>query len=329
MTQYDYELLSGLEESLQHHGIKGQRWGVTNGPPYPLSLKEHMAVLKKHREARQEENRIKKKNKVAKTMDVDKIYRNRNLFTNQELEDAITRAKLEQRVKIEANNRRVEKREKLDKVEAFIGIGPGAKKKKLIEKGNVAQIYKNSELFTTNELNDIINRINTDKRLKDLKPSLAKDVTSKILTGVGLIEAANKLTGIVNAVSGEDILPHYTLKDNKNKDNKKSDDGSNDNSDDSASEYNSTSKNKKKKNNNKNQTSNKVLDDAKEAIEAADKAIEKASGITIASLSDMYTNATPAPWHSDAYDTFEPATNIFGKAKYSTVTIDDIKKYLK
>lgn len=328
MTQYDYELLSGLEESLQHHGIKGQRWGVTNGPPYPLSLKDHMAVLKKHREARQEENRIKKKNKVAKTMDVDKIYRNRNLFTNQELEDAITRAKLEQRVRVEANNRRVEKREKLDKVEAFIGIGPGAKKKKLIEKGNVAQIYKNSELFTTNELNDIINRINTDKRLKDLKPSLAKDVTSKILTGVGLIEAANKLTGIVNAVSGEDILPHYTLKKVK-KD--KNDDSSNDDSDDSASEYNSTSKNKKKKNNNKNQnqTSNKVLDDAKEAIEAADKAIEKASNITISSLSDAYTNATNSPWHSDAYDTFEPATSIFGKTKYSTVTIDDLEKYLK
>lgn len=25
-----------LNDSLQHHGIKGQRWGVQNGPPYPL-----------------------------------------------------------------------------------------------------------------------------------------------------------------------------------------------------------------------------------------------------------------------------------------------------
>lgn len=322
MTQYDYELLSGLEESLQHHGIKGQRWGVENGPPYPLSLKDHMAVLKKHREEKEEENRIKKKNKIAKTMDVDKIYRNRKLFTNQELEDAVTRARLEQTVKVEANNRRVEKREKLDKVEAFIGIGTGAKKKKLIEKGNLSKIYKNSELFTTTELNDIIGRINTDRKLKDLKPSLVKDATSKILTGVALVEAANKATGIINAVSGKDVLPHYTMKKLKN-------DKSNDSSDYVEYVYDSTAKNKRNKENNKNQTSNKVLDDAKEAIKAADKAIEKASGITIASLSDMYTNATPAPWHSDAYDTFEPATNIFGKAKYSTVTIDDIKKYLK
>ena len=26
---------------LSHHGIKGQRWGVKNGPPYPLKAKDH------------------------------------------------------------------------------------------------------------------------------------------------------------------------------------------------------------------------------------------------------------------------------------------------
>ena len=26
------------EEYLAHHGRKGQQWGVTNGPPYPLDL---------------------------------------------------------------------------------------------------------------------------------------------------------------------------------------------------------------------------------------------------------------------------------------------------
>lgn len=25
-----------LNDTLQHHGIKGQKWGVRNGPPYPL-----------------------------------------------------------------------------------------------------------------------------------------------------------------------------------------------------------------------------------------------------------------------------------------------------
>ena len=27
--------------SLQHHGVKGQKWGVKNGPPYPLNRDEN------------------------------------------------------------------------------------------------------------------------------------------------------------------------------------------------------------------------------------------------------------------------------------------------
>ena len=32
---------------LMHHGIKGQKWGVENGPPYPLNKKEYSALEKK------------------------------------------------------------------------------------------------------------------------------------------------------------------------------------------------------------------------------------------------------------------------------------------
>lgn len=32
---------------LSHHGISGQRWGVRNGPPYPLDQKTHNAIVKK------------------------------------------------------------------------------------------------------------------------------------------------------------------------------------------------------------------------------------------------------------------------------------------
>lgn len=27
----------GDKDYLMHHGIKGQKWGVENGPPYPLN----------------------------------------------------------------------------------------------------------------------------------------------------------------------------------------------------------------------------------------------------------------------------------------------------
>lgn len=32
---------------LYHHGIKGQKWGVRNGPPYPLSRADHSKVIKR------------------------------------------------------------------------------------------------------------------------------------------------------------------------------------------------------------------------------------------------------------------------------------------
>lgn len=36
-----------LDEYLTHHGIKGQKWGVRNGPPYPLDAEDHSASEKK------------------------------------------------------------------------------------------------------------------------------------------------------------------------------------------------------------------------------------------------------------------------------------------
>ena len=35
------------EDELYHHGIKGQRWGVQNGPPYPLDQNHELKTLRK------------------------------------------------------------------------------------------------------------------------------------------------------------------------------------------------------------------------------------------------------------------------------------------
>ena len=32
---------------IEHHGIKGQKWGDRNGPPYPLDAGSHSAAQKK------------------------------------------------------------------------------------------------------------------------------------------------------------------------------------------------------------------------------------------------------------------------------------------
>lgn len=38
---YNYNL-----DYISHHGIKGQKWGVKNGPPYPLVEKQKVLLKK-------------------------------------------------------------------------------------------------------------------------------------------------------------------------------------------------------------------------------------------------------------------------------------------
>lgn len=54
--------LSG--ESLFHHGIAGQKWGVRNGPPYPLSYGDHSK--RELREMRKKSRQASRKKNVKK-----------------------------------------------------------------------------------------------------------------------------------------------------------------------------------------------------------------------------------------------------------------------
>ena len=48
------------DQYLEHHGVKGQKWGVKNGPPYPINNARNRA--------------IKRVRKTAKTKkDVDRV----------------------------------------------------------------------------------------------------------------------------------------------------------------------------------------------------------------------------------------------------------------
>ena len=87
-------------DELYHSGVKGQKWGKQNGPPYPLSANQHSALEKKHgtsgwsKSAQQEAKRnpyrslaekgtktdrrlLKKKAKYMKKSTVAQISKNR------------------------------------------------------------------------------------------------------------------------------------------------------------------------------------------------------------------------------------------------------------
>ena len=65
------ELVNAGGDFLEHHGILGMKWGVQNGPPYPLDTKTHngvIAKIKKKSEERDKKNfkTVKKAYKAAK-----------------------------------------------------------------------------------------------------------------------------------------------------------------------------------------------------------------------------------------------------------------------
>lgn len=123
-----------MTNELYHHGILGQRKGQRNGPPYPLSRSQHSSTEKRlakisssrgakvaqkaavkayknkvktlnankkkaDQQKREQEKLASKKAKLLKTRNISKIYKNANLFTDDELKNISNRFKLENDLK--------------------------------------------------------------------------------------------------------------------------------------------------------------------------------------------------------------------------------------
>lgn len=90
---------------LSHHGIKGQKWGRRNGPPYPLSSEVHKAVVtgKSTKSKKIDKNKIADKmreNRRKKIMhNPKKLYKHASEFSKKEIDDAYEKLQSMNRVK--------------------------------------------------------------------------------------------------------------------------------------------------------------------------------------------------------------------------------------
>lgn len=127
LYEFDYDKPELSEETLEHHGILGMRWGHRNGPPYPLSSdvstgkklksgkspskhkarkiqKKRVKTLKKARKAKAEKQKLeqeqkKTKEEIIKTKDISAMLKDVDSFSNQELRDMFTRLDIEGELK--------------------------------------------------------------------------------------------------------------------------------------------------------------------------------------------------------------------------------------
>jgi len=82
-----YYKIEGYGDYLMHHGRQGQKWGVRNGPPYPLqgSYAQTNAGYKEF----QEKHREKRRKKILN--DPKKLYKHRDEFTKEEIDKALAK----------------------------------------------------------------------------------------------------------------------------------------------------------------------------------------------------------------------------------------------
>jgi hypothetical protein len=157
MTQEDY---------LAHHGTPGQKWGVRNGPPYPLN------------------------EQVKKTL---KVIAKRN--AKKKKEKAKLRAKAEEEAAARNAQKKVDDHERL---------------KQRIRK-RPQDFYRYRDLLTKEEANDLIEQIQWDRKIEDIKfdeykrfNTRMKEISSTITTAATImnqgINVYNNTALIYNAM---------------------------------------------------------------------------------------------------------------------------------
>lgn len=119
---------------LSHHGILGQKWGDKNGPPYPLKKSAYSSAEKSAR-----------KSTISR---INSAINTRN------------KRREEERVKKAEEKKQAEEKSKQEEREQL--------KQSVMKSRSPAMIYKHADLFTTDELNQLSNRLSAENKIKNL-----------------------------------------------------------------------------------------------------------------------------------------------------------------
>lgn len=93
-----------VDYALQHHGVKGQKWGIHRTPEQlghkrRWKRQDKSSEENKERKKLSEEEKETRKNMVLKSRSAKLLYENADLFDYQELQSAYNRLQLERNIK--------------------------------------------------------------------------------------------------------------------------------------------------------------------------------------------------------------------------------------
>lgn len=257
---------------LAHVGVPGMKWGERRyqnkdgslteegrrhwgvGPPrkrrksFRLETKAEAEERKQINLEKRADAIAKKKVKLIGKGDREAIYKNRNLFTDEELQYALKRIELTEKFGKPKEKYQIAK--DLEKIKSDpLKAAENARKEALMADGDIKKIYENRKLFTNDELKEAIVRadylskldpkkkeelVKNEKTSKDGKDKTQKLIDSignatKVVSGVAGLAIAgytgyNQIAAIMNTVGnadsrekvGESIL-EWASKDEKNR----------------------------------------------------------------------------------------------------------------
>lgn len=140
ISENDLQTYNEAMESLEHHGILGQKWGRQQGPPYPLDSEDHSAAEKKagwRKSLEGATEKIKAATEKAKA----EIAARKESPKPQIEKPAQNAAKKEETAEEKAAREKAEKRQIIDSADANT-------------------IAANASKLTTQELQEAVNRMN-------------------------------------------------------------------------------------------------------------------------------------------------------------------------
>ena len=206
-----------------HSGVKGMRWGIMNGPPYPLSRKSDGSLNRQKQDSRKryaignasesfvqqlkdeakkgmDEHTLKLINSVkdARAKKAEKAEQAKKKF------DERSRENLTETIKQEMASAKAARQERREQKEREKTAAKEAQKRLAEEKARAAaedekealrqyirhnptSIYKYADAFTDQEMNDLIQRIDLDRKIKDVRDQELYRYKKYLETGVSTL----------------------------------------------------------------------------------------------------------------------------------------------
>lgn len=226
------------KDSLEHHGVKGQKWGKRryqnkDGSLTPLGYKhwgigtgfrdkvsKAVETSKKNRERKSQERDARQAEKITKQAEKARkqLEENARKREIQEIKNQAAETKRETK-QLKQVQRQIKKDEKTAKKEAKDTKKNEKKKEELLKNDNLDEILENKDLFSTNELNNIYMRKMAEKKVADMKPKTFAQKFADKFSVDNIAKAAQKaqklynaydtISTVVNNATGSTILPEF------------------------------------------------------------------------------------------------------------------------